>query len=244
MTLSRVYLMTSVFWLFPRVAFGFGLSDHSQMTWLAVAEYNRCARRPVSDEAVTYLVLQNLDEDVNLIKKWGKYSHYFNPEKPLHDLRRLDASLRVVELLGGHATEEVGHAIHHLQDMASPPHVVPVRHSLFDGFETLAVEPTEMPELAASDCADLATWAASFRGDLLTLLDDTALETLHRVRTPWARQFWIENSGPLFGEYGTLGNSFGSNNAYARPVYVAFKAQQLRLAIEATKKALIWAYGL
>lgn len=228
----------------PLTAWGFGLSDHGLMTQMAVTEYNLCARRPIGPAQVETLVHQNLDEDLNLIRKWGKYSHYFHPEKSLQDLHRLDASLRIVDLLGDHTAEELGHAIHHLQDMASPPHVVPVRHGLFDGFEKFKFRPEERLPLAAVDCAALAAWRATFRGDLLTLLDDTATETLARSRTAWASQFWIESAGPQFGKYGVLGNAFGDTSRYQREVYVAFKQMQLRQGIAATKKALIWAFGL
>ncbi len=224
-------------------SWGFGLSDHSRMTQQAVMEYNLCARFPIDESAVSHLVHQNLDEDINLFLKWGKYSHYFHPEKALRDLHRLDASFRIIDLLGESTREELGHALHLLQDMASPPHVVPVRHGLFDGFEAFDLTAAEMPPLKADDCRNQQAWRSTFRGDLLTLLDETALETLQRSKSPWAKQFWVESNSPAFGNYGYLGNSFGTA-AYPRAVFTQFKARQIRLGIETTKKALIWAYGL
>lgn len=238
-------------------AFGFGLADHRLITRQAVAEYNFCARAPLSERALETLTRENLDEDLNLIRKWGHFSHYYNPEKPLRDLHRLDSSMRIVSLLSRMQPEDpaappvtlddLGHAIHHLQDMASPPHVVPVRHGLTDGFEGFALSPSELPEweLSHEHCASLAHWRAIFQGDLLTLLDQTALETLQRSRTAWARQLWVERAGPQFGSYGPLGNSFGNpRSGIARSEFAAFKRRQLRLAIEATTRALTWAYAL
>jgi hypothetical protein len=233
-------------------AFAFGLSDHQLITRQAVAEYNVCAQAPLSDDALDELVRENLDEDLNLIRKWGHYSHYYHPEKPLQDLHRLNSSMRIVSLLARMqrsqmGLDDLGHAIHHLQDMASPPHVVPVRHGLNDGFEGFDLNPTEQPfwEMSAERCAGLESWRASFRGDLMTLLDEAALETLQRARTPWAQLFWIERSGPRFGAYGSLGNSFGKEGTgFPRSEFATFKRNQLRLAVDTTKRALVWAYGL
>jgi hypothetical protein len=86
-------------------------------------------------------------EDYNLARKWLRFNHYYSPSFEIPTLWRRPSNERVAGLLddigralGVHdddrAFADVGAATHHVQDMASPPHVVPVGHGLGDGFES------------------------------------------------------------------------------------------------------------
>ncbi|MFN7146151.1 MAG: hypothetical protein ACK4YP_20435, partial [Myxococcota bacterium] len=83
------------------------------------------------------------DEDWNLLRKWGAWHHY-GWDAPLlwrrpssERVARLEVALGAALAVGDRDRAWVlaGYAAHHVQDMASPPHVVPVAHGLADGFE-------------------------------------------------------------------------------------------------------------
>src|SRR4051812_19619266 len=120
-------LLSSVF----SSAWAFSLGDHDRVTRQAAAELVKCFPGELSPGDVNRLVWSDKLEDLNVLEKWWKYSHYFNPYHPLN-MRRFDSSVRVRELERGLSAHwdlgNLGHLIHHIQDMASPPHVVPVKH--------------------------------------------------------------------------------------------------------------------
>lgn len=253
-----------------RPALAFGLTDHEAITRQAVTEFLHCYPGMIRKAQAEALVEADLDEDTNLVRKWLEYSHYFHPEKRL-DMWRSTSLARVTRLgneitaLFGHRRPSMnellsamGHLIHHLQDAASPPHVVPVNHWLTDGFETFEQGLLPQPTAADLDCQELARGALQ---DPRTLLTETARQTLSisRSRLPGWRNnaktelawswFWAEGEGASFGDYGRFGNRFGvesielGNSRYAvsRETYRSLKLPQLRLAIQATKQALAWA---
>ncbi len=83
-------------------------------------------------------------EDFNVLQKWLGSNHYYSPSFALPKLWRLPSDTRVARLEGEllaatdcpcRAWDRAGHAVHHVQDMASPPHVVPIVHGLGDAFE-------------------------------------------------------------------------------------------------------------
>jgi hypothetical protein len=81
-------------------------------------------------------------EDWNLARKWIRWNHYFSPNFPVPTLWRRPSNERVAGLearIRGSTDRDyrlLGLAVHHVQDMASPPHVVPIVHGLGDGFES------------------------------------------------------------------------------------------------------------
>ena len=154
----------------------------------------------------------NRAEDTNLNIKWRHYSHYFRPDAPLSLLRRDTSDSRVVVLweqarkavaAGDDAAmwTATGGVLHHIQDMASPPHVVPVAHDLRDGFERtevagliagLALEsPDPLDPIEAHTLLAWNTWeqvqadAVSGCGQTIPLTD-----------------IWQAPDGEAFGEYG------------------------------------------
>ncbi len=243
----------------------FSIDDHEAITRQAVIEYNRCfPANPVTPSAEAAITAANRGEDLNVFRKWATYSHYFHPEKRI-DMRRKDSSERILDLVEdlrrheGDVEEiehDIGHVLHHIQDMASPPHVVPVNHWLTDGFESFDVQMPSAP--AGSNCASVVANATSFEA----IFAKAAKATLQNVRQgrlsakAGARAqlipltgYWEESADDRFGEYGVFGNAFGDSRVKASGVsyavdskeYRAFKAAQLRLAVDATKSALaVW----
>jgi hypothetical protein len=262
-----VLFMTASLWPMPSQAFS--LSDHSRITAQAVREFNACLPGSIGEMVANRIDEYNLDEDTNLLNKWLFYSHYFHPFKELN-MARYQSSVRVEELEkqihsaldGGMDARDdsilnaFSHALHHLQDMASPPHVVPVTHWLTDGFETYEVA-FEIPRTSTDDCVALI---ARPKESLVDLLKHAARTTLNLVRSErvsvqkngsptfvsWS-SFWAESSENDFGDYGVFGNSYGeaaiqvNGDRYrvAPAVYHAFKHGQLRLAVEISKRAFL-----
>jgi hypothetical protein len=126
------------------------------------------------------------------------------------------------------AFDRAGHLAHHVQDMASPPHVVPVNHGLTDRFERYGVRAA----LARASGRQVAPLPGAEAQQAL------ARETLAAVRSdslptpqgpiPWSA-FWAEpatHDAASFGEYGgEAGNAFG-----AREVRWQGRAHQIDLA--------------
>lgn len=263
----RMLFSFALFFLFAAPAFGFHLKEHTLITVRALKELERCLEAPLPKALSRRLVRANLAEDLNLFRKWSRFSHYFHPHQEL-PLRRYDASVRI-ERLSEKLNEALqapsprwekifallGHGVHHIQDMASPSHVVPVSHGLFDGFEALHHASFFASPLGSLDCAALA---AQSPPALAHALRETALATLSALtreltlsrdgreeRLFWSA-FWQPAKGEPYGSYGALGNHFGESSfthkghSYHVPqeAYYLWKEAQLQLAVEVTCRVL------
>jgi hypothetical protein len=141
--------------------------------------------------------------------------------------------------------------------MAVPAHVVPVSHSFWDGFESYKLTGDISSEWS---CAKIAGAGAD---DLATILKQTAQDTLtairamdveavgadgHSVSKLDGSAFWAESDDDGFGAYGELGNQFGKtrlDNAdrtlqISDVAYNQFKRQQMKAAVRASLRALVW----
>jgi len=275
--------MTLVF-LGSSDAWAFSLSDHRQITEAAFRGIQSCLPSPISDQDARTIQEANLWEDINVLKKWFGYSHFYHPESPSAPLHaeelgfRKDSRARVVlaqallekgEPERSHKLHLIGALVHHLQDMAVPPHVLPVNHFWTDGFEKLKV--TLPPRPAFESCEELIQVAMS--SDPTALHHETANETLHEVleghlsgitthrdgRQPEVTQipltwFWEEGVGSSFGRYGALGNAFGMTQLTGRDrkiliestEYARYKSHRLHMALRVTQIILAryWFSGL
>ncbi|MFT5680946.1 MAG: hypothetical protein ACI8RZ_001852 [Myxococcota bacterium] len=152
------------------------------------AAFRISAHRAITQEAVQaegleavgrWLWQGNRAEDTRLNVKWRHFSHYFRPDASLTLPRRDTSDARVAMLLveaeaaeaaGDEAAmwQAIGGIIHHVQDMASPPHVVPIAHDLRDGFESTPVDglmadlalltPETLDPVAAHSALAWETW--------------------------------------------------------------------------------------
>ncbi len=122
----------------------FRISAHRAITREAIAAEGM-------EEVGRWLWQGNRAEDTRLNVKWRHFSHYFRPDVALSLPRRGTSDERVAVLLdeveaakaaGDEAAmwQAIGGILHHVQDMASPPHVIPVAHDLRDGFESWPVD--------------------------------------------------------------------------------------------------------
>jgi hypothetical protein len=198
----------------------FRLDAHRALTERAIAiEGGPLAELRVYAAAI---VRGNRGEDLNLAVKWTRYNHFYKPGVRLRTLWRKTSDRRVRQMWAEAvanarrgrlraAYDRVGRVVHHIQDMASPPHVVPVNHGLTDGFEKFP-----MRELIAKARGDRSVALGDLAG--ARAHDRLARDTLRAVReggfeidgafVSW-RAFWREN-GRRFGGYGEAGNHFGA----------------------------------
>ena len=260
--------------LWPQAAQAYHLGDHKRIALQAVSEINHCYPGLISEFHSFVLWTSDLDEDIDILRKDFVYSHYFNPYKHLN-MWRYDSSVRVSRLekalledaAGGDnggflVYAHLGHAIHQLQDMTVPAHVVPVAHWLNDGFEKFPFKGDISSGLSCNQLKQLPS-ATNAAPDLNTLLIRTAKQTLASVaairlkilrnnKPEWisGAAFWQESSNNDFGHYGVLGNNYGRSSFVvngvhyvipnAQKFYAKFKQQQMKLATRVSAQALYW----
>ncbi len=267
--LLLVLALASGLW-WPMSALAYHLDDHKRIALESVAEINRCYPGLI-DHAQSYILwASDLDEDTNLFRKDFLYSHFFNPFKHLN-MWRYDSSVRISRLESALRKDgaagnfdgflvyaHLGHAIHHLQDMTVPAHVVPVEHWLHDGFEVYAFNGDISSGLT---CDELKK--AHVEPDLNSLLVSVAKKTLSQVAALNVKilrngepeilsgtAFWQQSTNNDFGQYGVLGNHFGQDTftvggvtytvPHAQAIYSQFKQQQMKAAVRASVLALDW----
>ncbi len=263
-----VLLLSSVF----NGAYAFQLNDHSRITNQAYLEFNNCFLG-LATSVRAGLVDGDIMEDLNLINKEIFFAHYYHPRKNLH-MRRATSAERI-ENLEPYLMQcrsdgrdwsygqlvQLGHAIHHIQDMTVPAHVVPVEHGFFDGFESYTLNGDISSQWT---CADLVTMVTD---DLPLILRSTAEQTLDAVQNfqfelvnkdtrktlrASGTGFWQEAAGDEFGNYGSFGNNFGVTEFVSGPftlqvadeAYREFKRQQMKLAVRQTLRAMVWAFRI
>jgi len=221
------------------------------------------------------IVTQNTFEDINLVRKWTHYSHYYAPYKKLN-MRRSDSSTTILEATNelnkdqgknyDNTVKMLGRIIHHLQDSASPPHVIPVQHGLGDGFEQLDSATTQLEEFLKNDLNDRGICEMAHQHiwnghtSPLDLLQNSARQTYERVRNKFNYKldgkeqmgqwslFWEESLDNSFGSYGKWGNKFGiaqfeveGHQIKISPnTYHQFKWLQISQAIKNSYYLLLW----
>ena len=191
-------------------------------------------------------------EDWNLPRKWGRWHHYHSPSfAPVRSLWRGPSAGRVVRLQdriqeavahgdGDHAWLLAGNLAHHVQDMASPPHVVPVAHGLGDGFERFVTSAL----VSGVEGADVPTL------DPIATHQRLAVETTAALAIPlvcdaetmaWSA-FWEPRPG-RFGVYGSAGNAFGAVPGCEAGM-LAFAQARLDAALAYTRGVARYVVGL
>ena len=111
----------TLLFVFSSNTYAFSLGDHAQITLAAAAGIEHCLGRALPDASVQALISANRGEDLNLLRKWTRYSHFYNPERPFDSLR-LNSRERIQDLekqlrgcLGaGSCDKLLGKALHHV----------------------------------------------------------------------------------------------------------------------------------
>jgi hypothetical protein len=246
----------------PWRAEAFSVGDHQALTEAALEAAGR-ESRPLLARHRGAVVHGATAEDLNLHVKWTGWHHFYFPEGSLETALRQASDSRVRELWEealeaarhgdlGRAFDRAGHLAHHLQDMASPPHVVPVNHGPTDRFEGYGVRAS----LARAQGRQVAPLSGQEAQQAL------ARETLAAVRSdslpapggpiPWSA-FWAEpatHDSAAFGDYGgEAGNAFGARevrwqgqvHSIDPAGYTAFMDARVAGAVAYTRAFLEWA---
>nr|WP_225937890.1 hypothetical protein [Myxococcus sp. RHSTA-1-4] len=208
--------------LSPR-AEAFSVEDHGALTKAALEAAMRSGQGKRLSEHRDSVLHGSTAEDINLHVKWTGWHHFYRPEGRIDSSLRQgsDARVRVLwdEALEAarhgdlpRAWDRAGHLAHHIQDMASPPHVVPVMHGAGDGFEALGIRdslarlpPRRVAPLSGPDAQH------ALARETLDVVRTQSLSTEDGAEIPWSA-FWAEpdsRAPGAFGAYGLVGNAFG-----------------------------------
>ena len=246
----------------PWRASAFSVGDHQALTEAALEAAGREAR-PLLAEHRNAVVHGATAEDLNLHVKWTGWHHFYFPEGSLDTAMRRASDSRVRELwqealeAARHgdlerAFDRAGHLAHHVQDMASPPHVVPVNHGLTDRFERYGVR-ASLARISERQVAPLPGEEAqqALARETLAAVRSDSLPTAQGA-IPWSA-FWVEpatHASASFGAYGgEAGNTFGARKVRwqgrAHSVdstgYTAFMDARVAGAVAYSRAFLEWA---
>ncbi len=247
----------------PLRAQAFPVGDHQRLTEAAIDSALASRERPLLERHRDEVVHGATAEDLNLHVKWTGWHHFYSPEGSLDTAIRQASDSRVRELWAealesarhgdmSRAFDRVGHLAHHLQDMASPPHVVPVMHGLGDGFERYGIR-ASLARVPHREVAPLPGDEAqrALASETLAAVRGEAL-TANGSPIPWSA-FWAsprKHAPGAFGGYGAeVGNAFGKSvvrwRGRAHTVdpasYADFMDARVSGAVAYTRAFLEWA---
>lgn len=155
--------------------------------------------------------------------------------------------------------ELAGRLAHHIQDMSSPPHTVPIYHTTKDPFDKYATAEIVGVKLTSNQLDLVKNEQRTFKFEtMMELLNDAATRTIDRVEKPvnfdgrliasdWTG-FWrkFELTGAECGQephkdFGCYGkNTYGIEvEHFTSPVYDRFYKEQIARAIEDTLRLLV-----
>lgn len=247
----------------PSGASAFWVDDHHALTQAALERALEAGASP-SLAAHRDAVLHGATaEDLNLHVKWTGWHHFYRPEGALDSALRAGSDARVEMLWeealdaarGGdlsRAWDRAGHLAHHIQDVASPPHVVPVNHSFADGFERWGLRDVlkRLPSRQVDPLPGPEAQHALAR-ETLEAVRSQFLRAEDGVELPWST-FWSEPDARRpgsFGVYGSVGNAFGQAeprwkdgaHRVSPETYDAFMADRAAAAVAYSQAFLTWA---
>ncbi|MDX2019891.1 MAG: hypothetical protein SF187_06600 [Deltaproteobacteria bacterium] len=260
-------------------AFAYSVRNHSELFRSAASFFNECVQRhpqvippylrPLERQEQILFQCSNIQDQksIDRLKMW----HFYSPKRiPKASVMRLgalavDTRLDTFFAMAERAFEEsndpglayalVGAAIHYLQDVTVPSHVIPIFHpGIFDWHDEFDEYPVQS-ELVKADATTCAQWLSDQRS-LGTILQDTAQDTLDSLHGPtnafqgrllsW-EMFWkpgVDVDG--FGKYGCFGDNFGSADLscagkafrMSSHLYAAFARARHRMAVRSTVAAM------
>ena len=258
----------------PEMGFSYHLDDHEVLTEMSFKLLKTCQHYSLPRMIQKEIMKANFNEDLNLLQKWLLYSHYYSSEKQIN-LWRYSADVRIKDLEAGILKEfsythpfwtiiydNLGAAVHLVQDMSSPAHVIPISHDMSDEFESYVVNREKLwASLNASEACNLLQISGEM--GLTDILREVALETKKAIQSPLSllkngmkmnsswRLFWSPSPDGGFGEYGLFGNRFGDQSLFLEldkymispETYEDFKKTQMQLALRGTEQVYHWFLG-
>jgi hypothetical protein len=246
----------------PPEASAFSVSDHRALTEAAL-DGALASGAPLLAKYRSAVLHGATAEDLNLHVKWTGWHHFYSPEGSLDTLVRQGSEARVRALWDEaleaarhgdleRAFDRAGHLMHHLQDMASPPHVVPVNHGPFDRFERYGAQASlkRAPPRQVEPLSGIEAQRA-LASETLAAVRHESLQA-GQGAIPWA-SFWTEpaeHHPGAFGGYGAeTGNAFGQpvvrwrgrNHPVSAEAYATFMDARVAGALAYTRAFLEWA---
>lgn len=268
------YLVAMLLFLSPP-ALGYESAVHQAFTFLAAKQFNRCIENtpvaPLTPLQVRYIARSNVAQsDVNPFVRMFRWNYYDRSEEAersalwLIDTRfhgQFNERVRRLERAEDDvaAYKEFGRIVSFLQQVTSPPRVVPVytgrfwRLSFSDRFDSFPVDEAALNQAVEQDCSFLEAVEADYHA----ILSETARDTLAAVVEPisgmpvsW-QVFWtLADEERGFGEYGSAGNNFGRKVEFRcgdderclllkdDPLYQEFALERHLQAVRATMAAM------
>lgn len=252
-------LLLLVLMLTP-LCYGFEAKKHGVFSNDAAALYEVCTGRHMPRELLSFFVEGAIDEDKPSLTRATNW-HFYNNEKRIgrywwfvlrcngsneHIFKiRLDALKSMLDSKKPNSEiyEAAGRVAHHIQDMSSPSHVMPIYHAGNDKFDKYVPAP-----VTASNVSQRCDEISGTPADPFTLLEEAAKDTLRVVREgrtveneTWMK-FWDgpdDEKRPGFKTYGEYGNVFGiippcegnMCQAYTRSMFDTFYTQRYMRAV-------------
>jgi len=250
--------------------YAFEKSRHELFSNDAIDLYKACKGRVLPQELSDAFVVGSVEEDT-----WGwtraRNWHYYNRENKIGRYWKVILCngsndhifhvrlARLNNLLLTKAPERdiydvAGRLAHHIQDMSSPPHVMPINHLVCDKmdhyrFRPASMDPCEKVNVSVVDPPVLLREAAQYTIKATERPVEFKNGTIENET--WMK-FWggpddAELSG--FKTYGGYGNVFGVRpqcknggvcDAYDKDVYDNFYADRYRSAVTYTVRLLIY----
>lgn len=263
--------------LLPRTSAAYTVPEHLKITKNAVQVFNACVEHhresltsrfePIhAQEEILSKCNEMQDHNwpwLNRLKMW----HFYSPKKPPKGSVFQLAAFAIETRLNGwigllqesfDATNDpaiayalAGAAIHYVQDMTVPSHVVPIFHpGIFnwgDAFDSYLVRESSLP-VTESSCREMFADRGNFETIINTTAEDTkaslhgAIDESKLHRLSW-ESFWDTSlDGDGFGKYGCFGNSFGDERLTCgtnrfeveKCVYVSFARARHEQAVRGT----------
>lgn len=226
-------------------AFAFEPQKHVEFSHDAAGLYNTCSGNSIAENDSNAFASGARKED-NPWPERGLNWHFYNNSGKIGEYRRYlffncngsnekIFAKRLAELKGlisekapkEDIYEAAGRVAHHIQDMSSPPHVVPIYHTSEDRFDKYL--PGALPDSFSAETCKSLMGKVNISPD--ELLQSAAVATISAISTPvffvgtgevsgetWEK-FWVGEDDKVyegFISYGVYGNTYGKVVASTR----------------------------
>ncbi len=248
---------------------------HKLISSHATSLYETCTGRVISKELSDAFAQASVDEDHLGLTRLLNWHFYYNGGRILRywmfifycngsnehifkkRLETLDGLLKSkapnIEIY-----KIAGRVAHHIQDMSSPPHAMPVFHTIYDKFDSYIPAPFVIPDITSirKDVSvtvcnphDLLEQAA--QKTLKAVIENVIFDDGKTIENETWMKFWggpEDNKRSGFKTYGEYGNAFGiippgespACHSYTRNTFDSFYTERYMRAVKDTISLLIY----
>lgn len=208
--------------------------QHGPISSQAIAVYQACTGRAISEELSKAFIEKAVGEDDMSLERMGNWHFYNNGDKigryyilfyGSNDkifrklVEELDILLESAEPNPKKIYKTAGRIAHHIQDMSTPPHVVPVYHYKDDAFENYtpsSVFRENTPELCGALKSPVVVpddiFEQAAQNTLKAVASPVVFDSAKTVEKETWKKFWggtNDKNLDGFKNYGVYGNVFG-----------------------------------